>query len=117
MRLEDNYEKLDSFASYEDNWDGYGAFKYNKNLLNNLRGILSKLVIQPQLFPSASGVIQLEFYIDYDINRTTLAIRYSLDEKLDTFIATVSSGVIESKIDNNIDSINKKILDFYSSKI
>lgn len=117
MILEDNYKKLDGFTSYEDNWDGYGAFKYNKNLLDSLREILPKLVIQPQLFPSADGVIQLEFYINYGVDRTTLAIRYSLDEKLDTFIATFSSGAIESKIDNNIDSINKKILDFYNSKI
>lgn len=108
--LENNLKKLDKFEKYEDNWDGYGAFKYNKELLNDLRKLLPKLSRQPQVFPSASGIVQMEYRGG---NCELMIIRYSNKNQLEAIKFYKNDKAEEFLIDNNLESINKFIKEYY----
>lgn len=107
----DNIAKLEEFGNFDDNWDGYGAPKYDEGLLNNLKyDILPNLIRQPQIFPSASGCVQLE----YRGGKGLLAlIRYTNDDMLETAIIDLNKEGIVSHISNNIKDINEFISDYY----
>ena len=64
--LGENYYKLLSFASLKKNWDGYNAEEISEKTISKTLGLLTKLQYQPSLFPTGSGSIQVERYIDDD---------------------------------------------------
>jgi len=44
------------------NWNGNGAEPFSSTLVSKCRNIISNLNIIPQLYPTANGSIQLEYY-------------------------------------------------------
>ena len=56
-----NLKKLDVISNLNDNWDGYGAEPLQKKLIALTADLIRKLYIQPEIFPTADGTIQLEF--------------------------------------------------------
>ena len=59
--LQKNMDKLDRIAVFEDNWNGYGALPLSGSIIDEMRRILPGLVMQPEVFPTASGAIQIEY--------------------------------------------------------
>ncbi|MFK5985179.1 MAG: hypothetical protein QM479_07115 [Pseudomonadota bacterium] len=83
-------ESIYSILALSDNWDSYGANRFSqetaKAVDNLLRGIMHMNTPAPQLVPSASGTIQLEWHvggIDLEIEVESLSTSYVFfeDEK------------------------------------
>ena len=60
-------------AGLEDNWNENGAKKFSNNLLKKVYTLLCSLAIQPLLYPTACGSIQLEYekengeYLEFEV--------------------------------------------------
>lgn len=60
-------------AGLEDNWNENGAKKFSNNLLKKVYILLCSLAIQPLLYPTACGSIQLEYekengeYLEFEV--------------------------------------------------
>ena len=51
-------------AMLRDNWDGYGAVPLPRDTLYKAQRLIHVLNIQPEIFPTADGSIQMEFEKD-----------------------------------------------------
>lgn len=56
-----NYQTLNEIEQLEDNWNGNGASKFSKELLDTVRSIIENLFRQPEIYPSSRNSIQLEY--------------------------------------------------------
>ena len=71
-----NLHKLERIATLGDNWNGYGAESLSAKLILQARNLLYELYIQPEIFPTAAGTIQLEYekdngdYLEFQLNGT-----------------------------------------------
>lgn len=69
----DNLIRVESFKNLQENWDGAGASSISEHLINTVRGLVLALHVQPEIFPTADGSIQLEFdtkngdYLEFEI--------------------------------------------------
>ncbi len=95
--LQDNIKRLSEIGELEDNWDQYGASKFDPNLILKCIKFISKfdLNYQPEIFPTARQSIQIEFepdenyYLEFEffINRIKLYKRIGTDK---TFMDSLS---------------------------
>lgn len=60
---ENNINKLDEFLSIEENWDGEGAWKFNKKYINHVKELINSLdeELQPEIFPLQDGLVVFEW--------------------------------------------------------
>lgn len=63
IRKNDNYEKLNGFKKLEKDWNGYEAEPIDPEVIKIAREIVRIMPseAQPEIFPLASGNIQLEW--------------------------------------------------------
>lgn len=59
---EEGYLKLDYIGQLPQDWNGNGAEKFSKDLINKCRRILDSLPIQPEIFPTGRDSVQLEYH-------------------------------------------------------
>ena len=59
----ENINILNSFKKLENNWDGYDALAPTKEIINTVCLLINELDIQPEIFPTPDGGIQLEYVI------------------------------------------------------
>lgn len=59
--LKRSFIRLEEIGELEDNWNGNGASAFSKDFLEKIKKIISKLCVQPEIFPTAVPSIQLEF--------------------------------------------------------
>ena len=62
VSIEDNEKKLEVIRNLKNNWNYYGAKPITKEILYIANYLIKELVIQPKIFPTANGSIQLEYY-------------------------------------------------------
>ena len=71
-----NLHKLERIATLGDNWNGYGAEPLSPELILQARNLFHELYVQPEIFPTAAGTIQLEYekdngdYLEFQLNGT-----------------------------------------------
>lgn len=65
-KLGDNFYKLHHFLDFEKGWNGYDGKKFSKATIQRTMSLLKKLHIQPKLFPTGRGSVQLEYHINDD---------------------------------------------------
>ena len=69
-----NMEKLDKIAALQNDWNGYGAEPLSPQVIEKTRSLIQGLVIQPEIFPTAAGSIQMEYekdngdYLEFQIS-------------------------------------------------
>ncbi len=63
-KLKSNKQRLNSFKSFSKNWNNYDADSIAENVYDIVNNLLTKLTIQPQIFPTGRGSIQIEKYFD-----------------------------------------------------
>jgi hypothetical protein len=61
-KLKLNKQKLYSFNSLKFNWNGYEGEVINDEVIKIVEKLITKLEIQPQIFPTGRGSIQIEYY-------------------------------------------------------
>ncbi len=59
--MSNTFEELEQL---EENWDGCGAKKINKDIINKAKNIVEQLIRKPDIFPTYDGDIRLEYRID-----------------------------------------------------
>lgn len=86
------YSKLEDIAALENNWNENGAKPFPKTFINKLSDVLMNMDIQPEVFPTALGTIQLEYdkddgdYLEIEVKESFEAEVYRLDpEDNETF--------------------------------
>lgn len=87
-KLKNNYLKLEQIGELRDNWNDNGASAFPKEFLNTIKKIITVLPVQPEIFPTATPSIQLEF--EKNNNKTNqyvyLEFEILLDGKIKLFL-------------------------------
>lgn len=63
-KLKMNIAKLNTFKNFKKDWDGYKGETIDSETLSLVEHILKSLTIQPQVFPTNRGTIQIEKYFN-----------------------------------------------------
>jgi hypothetical protein len=59
-----NLQKLESLRNLEKNWNGYESDPIDNKIIDFAKEFITKLAIQPQVFPTGRGTIQVEKHFD-----------------------------------------------------
>jgi len=111
-KLLSNIQRLRGFGNFQDNWNGYGAAPFSKELLDISEHILMNLDHQPEVFPIAGGAIQFEYdrddgaYLEFEI----------MDDLKAHCYAEFPNG-IEEESDMEVGRINEVVNEFYGEAI
>lgn len=77
MTYLENLKKLTQIKNLPEDWNGYKANKFDEKTIKNTENLLKELAVQPELFPTAEGTIQLEYengsdddYLEFTVNNT-----------------------------------------------
>ena len=106
----DNLDRLAVMAELKDNWNGNGATAFDRKLLKKVTNIINNLEIQPEIFPTAMGTIELE----YDNSRRDfMSIEIGSDRKAEVFIVMYNGRESFENLDANSDAINERVKRFY----
>jgi len=112
IALQANLKKLKSFEAYADNWNGYGAPRFEKSLVSLAENVLRKLDHQPEVFPIAGGAIQLEYE-----KESGEYLEFEILENEDAHCLSVDKDGKEREFDVALDQINKVVNDFYGHSV
>ncbi|MBR5361307.1 MAG: hypothetical protein IK123_10495 [Lachnospiraceae bacterium] len=105
-----NLIKLNRIRSMNDNWNGNGAPALPPAVIERVESLINELVIQPEIFPTALGTIQLE----YDNSRRDhMEIEISDDSHAEVFMIKYNGEESYETIPITADALNKRIGDFY----
>ena len=106
----DNLNKLTMMQGQKAGWDGKDAPAFADSVMKKARGIIEKIDIQPEVFPTALGSIQLEYdnskcdHMEIEINDSDVAeiliVKYSGEESFESIPASP-------------EAISKKVGEFY----
>ena len=106
----DNLNKLELIRGLKDGWNGNGAPALSEALIDKLCALVPVLYIQPEIFPTALGSIQLE----YDNSRRNhMEIEITEADIAEIFIVTYDGREIFENIPSTADEINRKVSSFY----
>ena len=72
----ENLKKLEAIALLKDNWNANGAKAFADSLITKVRNLVMLLDVQPEVFPTACGALQLEYdkedgsHLEIEFNET-----------------------------------------------
>lgn len=107
-----NLNCIDEIANLKDNWNGNGANAFSADFLDKMRGIVTHLQRQPEIFPTAQDSIQFEYensvgdYLEIEFFETGRIKLFSHTHKGES-----SSYDIQSK------DIDRVVTEFYERKV
>ena len=111
FELDNNISTLSSFIELEENWNDYGAIKFDKTYISSAINLLNRIKPQPEIFPSANGRILCE----YDKpNGEHLSFDYFSDKKINVLIEKNGRTIMKRVNDKRLINIINK---FYGAKI
>lgn len=108
-----NKEKLKIIQGFKNNWNGNGAPSFPESLITKVSSIVDRLVIQPELFPTALQTIQLEFdnsakdHMEIEIGTGDVAEIYVIGENGDEINESIEIDL------NDLSGLNERIMSFY----
>ena len=106
----DNLDRLSVIEEFKDNWNGNGARAFDKGLMKKVTGIVRELEIQPEIFPSAAGTIELEYT---NSRKDFMGIEIGDTGKAEVFIVMYNGREIFESIDASAKAINERVGKFY----
>ena len=108
-KQQSNLMRLERIAMLKDNWDGYGAEHFSEQLIHRADNLIRRLYIQPEIFPTADGSIQIEYEKD---NGDYLEFQFTGNGSCEGFMLKNGSEEYFHSQDN-YRSINAHVADFY----
>lgn len=105
-----NLNKLNEIATLTDNWNENGAKAIPISLIDNVKGYINFLEVQPEIFPTVAGTLQLEYDRE---NGAHLEIEIPEVGDADVFIMDMDDNVNAYKLTANVEEINKVVREFY----
>lgn len=110
INLEHNLEKLDKIRGLGRNWNGNDAPAFSPEMIDRAEHIIEGLAIQPEVFPTALGTIQLE----YDNSRRDhMEIEIGEGDVAGVFVVLFNGEEEEETIPALADDINRRVGEFY----
>lgn len=89
QRRQYNIEKLLSFEQLQDNWNGYGAKSFSRQLIQKCLLIIKndKLIYQPDIFPTGRQSVQFEYendesYLEFEIFESSIGCLYMKNDEV-----------------------------------
>ena len=104
-----NLEKLRQIAMLNNNWDGYGAEPIPYSTLSMAKHLIHALHVQPEIFPTAAGTIQIEYEKD---NGDYLEFQFTGEGACEVFRCIGNNEEYFRSLDNP-EVLNSIIEDFY----
>lgn len=105
-----NMEKLEVIAKLKEGWNGNGAPSFSKGFIRDVKKLLEELAIQPEVFPTALGTIQLE----YDNQRRDhMEIEIDGSDTAEVFIVNYDGEEIIESVAAVPEAINERAGAFY----
>lgn len=59
-----NILRLQDISELRDDWNGYGAKSFDKNLIDSVENIIENVHVQPEIYPTERNSIQLEYELE-----------------------------------------------------
>lgn len=111
---EHNLATLKDFTYLSDNWDDEGASAVNAELIDIVKAVIGILPIQPEIFPTPSGTIQIEYMTCENGNLNHLNIEFINSTQLHIFEMIKDLTPVTFNVYNwTSDFISKKVSSFY----
>ncbi len=107
---EQNLAKLERIRSMRDNWNGNGAPALPPAVLNKVEVLINELFIQPEIFPTAMGTIQLEYD---NARKDHMEIEIDDTEQAEIFIVAFNGRESYENISVLSENINERVAMFY----
>lgn len=108
-----NLDKLKQIASFEENWNGYGAEPLSKLVLARSEDVIRRVCIQPDLFPTADNSIQMEYEKS---NGAYLEVQITDGEAYEVFFMSDKDSEGEEYLINaQAEYVNEEVKKFYAS--
>ena len=104
-----NLTKLTQIAMLNDNWDGYGAEPIPYSTLSMAKHLIHALHVQPEIFPTAAGTIQIEYEKD---NGDYLEFQFTGEGACEVFRCIGNNEEYFHSLDNP-EALNSIVEDFY----
>lgn len=104
-----NLMKLAQIAMFNNNWDGYGADPIPYNTLHRAQHLIHALYVQPEIFPTTAGTIQIEYEKD---NGDYLKFQFTGEGACEIF-RCIGNNEEYFRSTDNLESINSIVEDFY----
>ncbi len=105
-----NLKKLDQIAYLEDGWNGNTARAFEKQLISMVRGIITALDVQPELFPTACDSVQFEYEKE---DGAYLEIEINSEDAWEVFEVDSDGQEKYSSIEAKVEAIVKVVNSFY----
>lgn len=106
----DNLRKLEIIHCLKEGWNGNDAPAFTDSHIKKVAEIINGLSIQPEIFPTALGTIQLE----YDNSRHDhMEIEVSENDEAEVFVSTYDGKELFETITSSYKEINRKVNEFY----
>ena len=110
-RLDKNLAAVSGYADLKENWYGSGEVPFDEHVITVAKAVLSKLKVQPEVFPVRDGSIQFDFtslkqfYLEATIGRDYYEIFVTTsDGSLDINYKTTDVDKIVDRIHKVIDA-------------
>ena len=94
------------------NWNEYDADSFDPSLIQKVTGIVARLDIQPEIFPTAADSIQLEYYDENAI----MTIEIPQNGDMSVFVERVSQPHRILEVPATANVINLLVKEFYNDK-
>lgn len=104
-----NLAKLRRISMLEYNWNGYGSEPFSTELISQAKNLLREIHIQPEIFPTATGTIQLEYekdngdYLEFQFNGSGQCEAFKLVNGVEEYLSVLEFP----------EAINELVEDFY----
>lgn len=69
--MDENLERLWEISRLEENWNGYGAKPISQIILDRAEIIIRNVSVQPEIFPTGRGSIQMQYELPDKSYRST----------------------------------------------
>ncbi len=106
----DNMDRLAVFRDFQDDWNGNGAIGFSPGLIEKVMRLVDSLEIQPEIFPSATGTIELEYT---NSRRDFMGIEISEGNTAEIFLVLYNGQELFETIDSDNETINERVKKFY----
>ena len=106
-----NADKLSAIRAFKPGWNGNGAPAFAPGLIDTVGSLIGGLDIQPEVFPTAMGTIQLEYDNSRHDHMEIEIIAGSVDAEV--YIIRFNGEEEYEQISVSTDAINTRVHDFY----
>ena len=110
MDMMNNLQKLDEISKYDQNWNGYDAAPFANTVIERAKSIIIHLDIQPELFPTAAGSIQIEYE---NLCGDYLEIQITEEDSCQVFMVNNEGEAKSFQIQSNPEDVNRMVIGFY----